>query len=481
MNSFITSEDTRNTLKTTYNQTNTRNMANLRNNLSKVNVNLNDNYSNNPNITDIDLEKMKDNYKKLNTDRINNMFNSNFKYPQPSENIVKEDPLLDKGLNELLNQRKIENINNSEPHKELNNIINFENNSIHIPENLSVNDSDLENYYLAEIGDKRKFSNLLLQSISKTFKNFKMTESIEILINNLLEKFDINDKVQLKFFSQELKKIISEKPNITNKINMDKKISPYNITSESLYEKDTKDIEYIITINSGNRNKQIWKHSNDFTIFFGPDSNIHFQDILDQEKDKMNKEDIINLTNTNSVDSSNDKGYINRSFNNIKSIELLEVILPNYNTNYSATINHKLSSDEIAQPDNYDNFPYIILEFEEIGGLYEGTSNELCNAFALLSYCEKQGNFRYYRFNQNNRIIKYYNPRIGLNKLNIKIKKPYPIKFPDYSEEVKLFDFGILKKDDDYGHISYEIPNISLTFKITCIHKSLDSMYINPK
>ena len=241
MNSFITGQDTRNSSKNDYNESNKRNMENLRNNLSNINVNFNNNYSNNPNITDIDLEKMKANYEKLNNERINNMFNSDFKYPQPSENIVKDDPLLDKGLNELLNQRKIENINNSEPHKEMNNI-NFENNSIPIPKNLSVNNGDIENYYLAEIGDKRKFSNLLIQSIAKSFKNFKITDSTEILINNLLEKFDINDKEQLRIFSQELKKIINYESNSNNIINIDKKIAPDNITSESLYEKDTKDI-----------------------------------------------------------------------------------------------------------------------------------------------------------------------------------------------------------------------------------------------
>ena len=51
-------------------------------------------------------------------------------------------------------------------------------------------------------------------------------------------------------------------------------------------------------------------------------------------------------------------GYIGRTFNNVSKVELLEVIIPNC----------------VDYGDHIDNYPYIILDIEELGDTYNGTN-----------------------------------------------------------------------------------------------------------
>jgi len=324
---------------------------------------------------------------------------------------------------------------------------------------------------MPEITEKRKLSNIIFNGINKSL-NMKKNTISENNIDFILHKLNLQNKTSLsshemKIFSQELKSFInqeSNKQNIPNQpyINNSKTIS------ESLHEKDTKYIEYLVTIDSNDRNKLIWKYPNEFSINFSPDSDTNFNDILESKKKNID------------IDSEKNKGYINRSFNNIESIELIEVILPNIDKNSVGTINYKSKNSEKSLPDDYDNYPYIILDIEELGSSYEGTNNNLCSAFAILSNFDLKGNFRYYSFSKNNKIIKKFNPRIGLNKLTIRFKTPYQKIFSENSNPVNLFDFGMIEKikGDTIDSIS---PNILITFKITCIQVSLDTMYINPK
>ena len=70
--------------------------------------------------------------------------------------------------------------------------------------------------------------------------------------------------------------------------------------SESLYEKDTKYIEYLVTIDSNDRNKLIWKYPNEFSINFSPDSDTNFNDILESKKNNISYfSNVVQMTGCN--------------------------------------------------------------------------------------------------------------------------------------------------------------------------------------
>lgn len=292
------------------------------------------------------------------------------------------------------------------------------------PVNLNTfNNSYSQNtdYYIGEIGDKRKLSNIIFNSIIESYNEISNNLN-EYQIYHILNNINIKDnkwsKNNTKDFVRELKNIINNQENIpdTNHI----------IQENRLFEKNTKEIEYYITIDSNDRDIEKWENPNFYQIIFGPNSDI--------EKNK---------------------GYINQSFNNVQCIELIEAIIPK--KTYNGT--------------NYDTLPYILLEIPELGHVYQGTNDYLRKTFSQLVFDKVVGNYRYSTFFESNKIKKIFNPRIALNKLTIKFLKP----------NGDLYDFG------DYIDISdadcnEEIqPNNILTFKITCIQKQLDTMFLSGK
>ena len=210
-----------------------------------------------------------------------------------------------------------------------------------------------------------------------------------------------------------------------NNYKIEQPISNNHIIQENrLFEKNTKEIEYYITIDSNDRNKEKWECPNLYQIIFGPTS--------DQELNK---------------------GYINQSFNNVQSVELIEAIIPRKTNNGS----------------NYATLPYLLLEIAELGNVYQGTNDNLRKTFSQLTFDKVIGNYRYCTFPDNTRIKKIFNPRIALNKMTIRFLKP----------NGEIYNFG------DYIEIEGEpnnkeiVSNNILTFKITCIQRSLDTMYLN--
>ena len=145
-------------------------------------------------------------------------------------------------------------------------------------------------------------------------------------------------------------------------------------------------------------------------------------------------------------------GFIDRGFNNVQSIELIEAVLID-------------SSSTVGASDNGTNFPYILLEIEELtGGVYEGTNNNITKAFAILSSYNTQNGFKYYELDKksNNKIIKTFNPRIPLSKMTIRIRKP----------DGDLFEFG-----DVNDNLSTTVN--CFTFKINVKQKNLATQYID--
>ena len=117
------------------------------------------------------------------------------------------------------------------------------------------------------------------------------------------------------------------------------------------------------------------------------------------------------------------------------------------------------------------------------------------------------GNYAYYNAPKDNQLKKYFNPRISLSKMTVRIKKP----------DGELFNFGSHILDhsnisDIYSN-SGKIPqdineidnnnidsiakeqsnenkvidrlqidsNITLLFKINCLQRSLDTMFLNKR
>ena len=168
-------------------------------------------------------------------------------------------------------------------------------------------------------------------------------------------------------------------------------------------------------------------------------------------------------------------------------------------------------------------YPYLILEIEEFGSIYEGTNNITNRAFARLNFDKIVGNYRYFKPDQNNKIIKFFNPRIALNRITIKLTKPdgslinfgNSIKLETLCNESVSFNIRENKKIydlsngenikfpedldiDDTNNIIEEISSSQSTkkntiteeegaifnsfiFKITCIQRSLDTMYLDKR
>lgn len=275
--------------------------------------------------------------------------------------------------------------------------------------------------YVAEIGDKRKLSNLIYNGIISSLKNSKnsITEyDIDILLNKLNLSKEKWKKKDTQKFVEELRKIINLK-----KYN---NILPNFGEQNDLFEKETKEKVYYITIDSNDRNEKKWPNPNNFQIQFEPNS-------------FSNKEE--------------STGFINKSFNNVKSVELIQAIIPNGSNN----------------GDNYDILPYILLEIEELGSIYQGTNDFISNTFSKLIFDKIIGSYRYSFSNCS--IEKVFNPRIAINKFTIKFRKP----------NGELYNFGKYILNNNIEEKKKIKTNNILTFKITCIIKSLDTMFLNKK
>tara|TARA_B100001250_G_C19793152_1_gene787488 strand:- start:674 stop:1828 length:1155 start_codon:yes stop_codon:yes gene_type:complete len=272
--------------------------------------------------------------------------------------------------------------------------------------------------YTAEIGEKRKLSNIIYKGIISSLKistNNISEYDIDILINKLNLVKGKWEKEETKKFVEELKKMISIK-------NIDPEFNQTN----DLFERETKDKVYYISIDSNDRNMQKWPNPNNYQINFEP----------------------ISISN-----SEEQSGFINKSFNNVKSVELIQAIIPIHSNN----------------GDNYDLLPYILLEIEELGAVYEGTNDYTSKTFAKLIFDKIIGSYRY--SSNNNSILKIFNPRIALNKFTVKFRKP----------NGELYNFGEYISNSNIEEMGKIKPNNILTFKITCIIKSLDTMYLDKK
>ena len=151
-------------------------------------------------------------------------------------------------------------------------------------------------------------------------------------------------------------------------------------------------------------------------------------------------------------------GYVDRTFSNIKSCELLNVVILD-------------TSDEADASDHNTTFPYLLLQFDELQNNYFGTNPHISKSFAILTNFSTLTSgtgktYKYYRLlgdSAENTIIKVYNPRINLSRLTTRLLLP----------DGTPFKFGAAFKDN--------ITNSCITFgfRITTIQKNLSTSFVN--
>lgn len=194
-------------------------------------------------------------------------------------------------------------------------------------------------------------------------------------LDELLLKYNIgNENQQLNSFVNELKQII--KQNINTSQNIHESMYQINNNDNSIDIKN----EYLVSIDSNDRNIVKWKNANEYQILFGRIPTI--------------------LGNN---DNMNSLGNVKRNFNNISSVEIIDIVLKGCHS--ITTINM---------------IPYLLLEIDELGSNISGTNNNISKSIAKLTHYKEMNEYRYYLLN----IKKKFNPPIDINFLTFKFKKP---------------------------------------------------------
>tara|TARA_Y100000389_G_scaffold205145_2_gene264078 strand:+ start:8333 stop:9214 length:882 start_codon:yes stop_codon:yes gene_type:complete len=182
---------------------------------------------------------------------------------------------------------------------------------------------------------------------------------------------------------------------------------------------------HTIFIDSKDRNTQYWNTNNPFQFPLGSAS------ITGQDSTQPNS--------------------INRSFSNIHSVSIKQIIIPDYTVYYST------------------QYPYLLLKIEEFGSNLNGTNDIITNSFGYLSQPSTSStinNYLYYNYSETMDVVTNYNfqstmtkifsPRIDLSKITISILNP----------EGTLIKFQ-------------SAESIIIELQITCFRKDLDNNIIN--
>ena len=269
--------------------------------------------------------------------------------------------------------------------------------------------------------------------------SFSMDEESKISIDKYLENYTNKVTILGNNDTRTVTSLEANLPKEMSPINDTIKIPPPEPFNEDfpirdrekqtdLMHPETREYVYYIVVNSNDRNIKKFSKPNEFVIDFAPAAAAKGDSIP--------------------------TGYIDRSFHNIKSCELLSVVL--YDTS-----NVSGSSDYGAI-----SFPYLLLQFDELQNNYFGTNSNLSKSFAILTDYTRRGNYKYYSIVgdvSENTVSKVYNPRINLTKLTTRVLLP----------NGDPFNFGDSMNDDT--------SNSCITFgiRITTIQKNLSTQFIN--
>ena len=279
---------------------------------------------------------------------------------------------------------KLESVNNINLNNKLNSKNNINSNKIIEYDKIHFNkefDSDTNKYESNEINSNKEFKSNNISKLGLNQNNFSLKSNITNLekkennnnLKNIIYKvlvkrnikvsWELIDKYFLRYniTKDSPKKVLNQMINdIKNETNIK--------STTSIYKPKNIELTELIYIDSNDRDIEKWKHPNHFSI---------------------------DLTAIN-------------NFTNILSIQLI-----------SATFPKKINNTE-----NIDDFPYIILEIEELGSNYKSLNKNINKAFALLTFDIDLGKYKKLLNKSNVEYKKNFIPSISISELNIKIKNP---------------------------------------------------------
>jgi len=298
--------------------------------------------------------------------------------------------------------------------------------------------------------DKNKIKNLTLEKLKNLFPNQKIItkNDIDIIFNNvkILDKSSISKilNILIKKIKNDKPKNVEENNTIADLLSYAKEIP--KIESLEIIDNPQKKEIYNNQLEKSNKtlneyNDQLKKNLQDpkSDTVYTPlklnikesEGKIETQYVILDSKDR----DLEEFPNANNYsinfdeDITNKKGFIKGKLINIKSIELIDCIIIN------------------DFPDK--NYPYILVNIEEIFGKSLGSNSYLSNSFCKLSSYTTSGIYRYYNFKNTN-----YNPKIIFD-VNKSFEK-FTVSFLSPSGELINFE------DND----NKDLTKNSLTFKI---------------
>ena len=316
-------------------------------------------------------------------------------------------------------------------------------------------------------GKKKSFRNvkklvvIVKKYVSKQFPYLESISDREI-VESVLKFYDPQkeiSKTTIQYIMDALTANIKKKNHLNT-------ILPLNHTEEKRVLK-----EYLFSIDSKDRDKTQWLNTNEYSIDLGGIHTFQSNDTFD----KM--------------------GFISKLCHDIVSIELISAVVPK----------HSVEGDAL------EDYPYLILEIDEIPGIYEGTNQYTNNAFAKIRFRNDLGtNYKEYTFNNGERFVKYFDPRITLKRMTFRWRKPngYIYNFgtwmqssspneehttntsietdmcdPAFIEESDIIlgtqttaSFGNTQHNNTHGAPDNRIPsNHSMVFKFTCLENTMES------
>lgn len=469
MSTQLISHSTRLSAKDNFNSNREMNMSEF---LKKINNESNDLYekSNHQSSQNVQSTSISDIPQKSNMNNIDSG-NSIFDYPQISKqkHIPQYTELSSNQFNKIVNQ-KVDTFENfripqatTQINKEYQQIpakiskIDTHDKKLHSTEMISDNSLKTqtvspifsEKLSVTEIRNKRRLSSTIYQSLMRTYKNIGQHFISQLEIEQLLDRQQLNgkdDKAKIKEFVTLLKIMI------TNNMNITEQTSDLQISDERPFEKGTKENIYNLLLDTKDRNKGTYPIISHFGFFF------QGHNIFSKDKENV--------------------GYINRNFNNVKCAELTEVIIPR----------------ETENGDKYELYPYLLIDIEEFGNIFEGTNESLSNAFGKISFGKVIGNYAYYNAPKDNQLKKHFNTPISLSKITVRVKKPNGDLFnfgkyiSDQSNKMKFVNNPsseeninkdeLVDKVQQSSNLTQRIEsNITLLFKISCLQRSIDTTF----
>jgi len=195
---------------------------------------------------------------------------------------------------------------------------------------------------------------------------------------------------------------------------------------KNLLKEEKDEWAYYLVIDSKDRDINIYKSPNEYTIRFSPPS-----------------------FSNNSGDART--GFVDKILHNVKSIELIKC-------GFLDTSSLEDSSDSGG-----NGPPYVILEVEEFATQHNGTNQYLNKSLAILDTYEKRDNFKYYEVIYNDKaMINRFNPRVSIDKMSIKFRLP----------NGNLYNFGGVNNTNQTT-VNY------MVFKVIVLQRTLETQYLN--